>query len=721
MLAVAQAAPSATQQKPAAPAAPLAKQGVHLPAQVAPTRPQPGQPVTATAAGVTVPRHVLVLYDGNAGNAEQDNFFRNRLAVVANYHGLLPLYHDVGTRPLPDDKRMASVAGIITVFETQVGHRPDELLAWQLRQLKAGRRMAVFGEIGSMPPPDALAMPGVDANELLALLGLAATGTPYGDLRKLRYHTRLRPLVDFERQLPDLPLPLLPFASAPSAEVWLSVARSDGKGQPSPYIGFGPGGGFAFTGSFLWESPNGKAQWHMDPFTFLEKALALGTTPVPTPTTLNGYRVAFSHVDADGFGGFTELDKQANCATILRDHIFKRYGFPVTVSVIQAEVDPRIGGKAGLEDIARTLFLLPNVEPGTHSYSHPFWWDPEDEAKAKLYKEKFNYDIYGFPVAGYTFSLNTEIVASARYITERLSPKGKPCRVIQWSGSCDPTETALRVADEAGILNINGGDTYTDAVMPSLTTVSGLVNPVGKRMQVYTGQANENILTNLWTGPFHGYRDIIEAMRFTESPRRLMPINMYYHFYSAEKHASLRALQDVHEWVMQQDIAPLFTSQYLEMVRDWTLTRLTRNAAGHITVRDYGTCLAVRLPEGTPPPDIAASENVIGYAATATGLYVHLAPGHKQATIVPATAATRPVPHIRYASGHVSAVQRNAHNLTLRYDGTGKGRITLAGLPPDTATTTTVAGQPRALTVQPDGTLQLVDVPPAATVELALP
>lgn len=170
------------------------------------------------------------------------------------------------------------------------------------------------------------------------------------------------------------------------------------------------------------------------------------------------------------------------------------------------------------------------------------------QTQAKLYKEKFNYDIYGFPVSGYTFSLNTEIVASARYVTERLSPKAKPCRVIQWSGSCDPTETALRVADEAGILNINGGDTYTDAVMPSLTTVSGLVNPVGKRMQVYTGQANENILTNLWTGPFHGYRDIIEAMRFTETPRRLMPINIYYHFYSAEKHASLRALQDVHEW-----------------------------------------------------------------------------------------------------------------------------------------------------------------------------
>ena len=676
--------------------------------------------VAQAAPTADLPRKVLVLYDSANGDAEQDNFFRNRLAVVANYHGLTPVYHDVVKRPLPDDKIMSGVAGIISVFPGPVASRVDELRAWQLRQLKAGLRMAVLGDLGSILQQVATVIPDQDTSAILTQLGLSARGSAFGDLRKLRYHTRKKPFVDFERSLPEVPLPALPFASAENCETWLSVARIDGKGQPSPYIGFGPSGGFAFTGSYLWETTGGRAQWYMDPFAFLEKALDLGKTPVPTPTTLNGLRVSFSHVDADGFGGFTELDTKSNCALIMRDYIFKRYGFPVTASVIQAEVDPHIGGKDGLEDIARTLFLLPNVEPGSHTYTHPFWWDPSNKAKAKLYEDKFDYDIHGFPVRGYTFNLKTEIVASARYITDRLSPKGKVCRVIQWSGSCDPTEEALRVADDAGIFNINGGDTYIDATLPSLATVSGLVNMVGERAQIYTGQANENILTNLWTGPFHGYRDIIEAMRYTEAPRRLMPINMYYHFYSAEKQASLQALQDVHEWVLTQNTTPLFTSSYLAMVKDWMKARLRVDANGRVIVRNYGTCLTVRFPVDTVPPDVGASENVIGYAVLHDGLYVHLAPDQQQATIVPSAPATRLVPHIRFANGLIRNLQRSTHGLVFLFESAVKGRVTLAGLPPRAMLTTTMGDTRATRNVAADGTLVLEDVP-STQVEIVLP
>ena len=52
---------------------------------------------------------------------------------------------------------------------------------------------------------------------------------------------------------------------------------------------------------------------------------------------------------------------------------------------------------------------------------------------------------------------------------------------------------------------------------------------------------NENVYTNDWTGPFYGFRDVIDTFRMTGEPRRLKPINLYYHTYSASKVAALKA------------------------------------------------------------------------------------------------------------------------------------------------------------------------------------
>lgn len=666
------------------------------------------------------PRRLLVLYASQPGAAPQGTIFNIGLQAVASYHGLLPLLHDVNKGPLPSNDTMKTVAGIITTFDRTTVLAPEPYLLWLKTQMAAGKRLAVFGDFGRVATHEGSAIRPDLVADILSRIGLTSTGTPFGELRKIRYDMVDKRHVGTERPLPSIPPAMLPLKARPETAVWLSVTRTDRETDPSPYIGIGAQGGFALGGTAAWSDNTGKTQWYLDPFAFLEQALGLGRAPVLTPTTLNGQRVAFSHVDADGFGGFTELSKDDNCATIMRDQIFTQFDFPITVSVIQAETDPRIGGNTELEGIARSIFRLPNVEPGSHSYTHPFYWNPDDSAMVALYRDKVGVDIYGVPVKGYSFDLKTEIVSSCSYITERLSPKEKPCRIIQWSGACNPTEEALRIADKAGLLNINGGDTYTDSALPSIATVSGLVNVVGDRFQFYTGQANENILTNLWTGPFHGYRDITVAMRYTESPRRLMPINIYYHFYSAEKQTSLKALQDVYAWVMAQDIAPVYTSQYLEMVRDWTRGTVSTTPDGHTIVANYGRCLSVRMPDGACPPDVDASQNVLGYAETPAGLYVHLAPGAARAVIVPTDKRKAQPPHIQSASGWIHDMHREAKLLRFRYEGFGKGRITLAGLPGDAALHVALDGQQRQVVTSPEGSLTLENIT-SGPVEIRLP
>src|SRR5207302_1296173 len=139
-----------------------------------------------------------------------------------------------------------------------------------------------------------------------------------------------------------------------------------------------------------------------------------------------------------------------------------------------------------------------------------------------------------------------------RYMEERLLPPGKRVRLFQWSGSTRVTEEAIAVLDRLGVPNINGGDTMRDREWPSYTHVAPLMRQVGRRWQTYTSASNENLYTHLWTGPFYGFRHVIETYENTERPRRVAPVNVYYHYYSGERVASLAALQYVHEWVLRQ-------------------------------------------------------------------------------------------------------------------------------------------------------------------------
>ena len=78
-----------------------------------------------------------------------------------------------------------------------------------------------------------------------------------------------------------------------------------------------------------------------------------------------------------------------------------------------------------------------------------------------------------------------------------------------------------------------------------------------------------------WRGPFYGgFRDVIDTFKRTESPRRLKPVNIYYHFYSASRIGALRALREVYDWSVAQPLHDMTASEFAKLTRDSRATRI---------------------------------------------------------------------------------------------------------------------------------------------------
>ncbi len=628
-------------------------------------------------AGELLPRKVLILYDSSVGQSAVVNDVFDMGQSVLNYYGLVVEYRDVTVRPLPGPEEMTGMRGIVSWFQTNKMEGAGEYLAWLENQLERGIRLVVLGELGGTAGVGDV--PGLKEkiDRIFARLGLLREGWLSIDQRVIRYGFKDPAMVEFERRYPPLPKLYQKYtATGPETTKWLTLTRTDLPDSESAVVVTNGSGGYALEGFIYWIDPiSFRKQWYLNPFRFYSEAFALDALPVPDPTTLNGARVAFSHIDGDAFSGFTRVDRNSNCAEILKREILEKYDFPVTVSVIVAEIDPRIHGRPEYVDLAREIFRLPNVEPASHSFSHPFYWDPNSRTKDSYPRRQ------GVPVPGYTCDPAREINFSCTYITENLCPKGKECRVLLWSGDCEPMESDIARCDALGVFNMNGGDTLFDGYNDSYASVGPLYRRVGERYQIHCGQANENILTNLWTGPYYGHRNIITTMERTENPRRIAPIDIYYHFYSGEYPASVKALQDIYEWVLAQDVAPLFVSGYAGMVCSSLKTRIYADGPGRYRIADYGDCLTMRFDPDAPAPDPGRCTNVLGYTREPQGLYVSLLPGRDEACIV-LGGTPGPDLNLTRASGRVSNWRKRGTTVTLDFHGHGAGTLLLGGCVP---------------------------------------
>jgi hypothetical protein len=601
------------------------------------------------------PRTVLVIVDTANRIDLHVTEAQRYLGVHLNYLGLRYEFIDLANTPLPSTPLIGRYAGVVTWLEGRVNN--PALGVWLTARMAEGTRVAIFDSFGFPLTP-----------ALTNAMGLATFKAGRAD--RLTIQSSDKEMMGFEGQ----PYPnrdnILPLRLQPNhGRALLQLA--DNHANTYDVAALTPWGGYVLAPFALSKSPLAEyATWVVHPHKFLRAALALPDLPVPDVTTEAGRRMLMAHIDGDGFASRAEMAGTPFSGEVVRKELLETYRLPTTVSVIEAEVAPQgLYPKLSpqLENIARGIFALPYVEGASHSYSHPFNW-----AAAMRGGPGKN----TLPLPGYRFDLTREVKGSMDYINSRLMPKGKISSVFLWSGDSVPPPSAIEETYRYGYLNMNGGESSVNPNSTSWSTLAANGIRKGGWYQVFAPNQNENVYTDGWTGRYYGYENVIGSYKLAETQARFKAVDIYYHFYSGTKQASVAALHKIYRWAAAQPFAHVYGSQYIRTVIDFENTSIARDLrTAELVVRTGSALRSLRLPPGATPPSLSASQGLAGVSPGPAGEYLTMTSAEVRLS---GAAGTRLPLHVHEASGAISEFSRTANGLRFTLSGNGRAGFSLA-------------------------------------------
>ncbi|MEZ5657273.1 MAG: endo alpha-1,4 polygalactosaminidase [Burkholderiaceae bacterium] len=628
------------------------------------------------------PRTVLLVHDRPAGVQDQQLVAHRLVTMPLQYLGYQVQRLDMTAHPALPASLRDRYAGIVAVFQESLPAQAAQSWLELLGRARAdGLPIAVLNDLGTPA-----------GRGIAEILDLKRPARPVGS--PLALAAGASSLKGFETEV----LPARPPTTITAGEgAQTGIRMRDRLGQFIDTVAWTDWGGFALA-PHAWRAYDMGENWVIDPIAFLARALSAGGLPfAPDVTTENGRRLLLVHVDGDGFASRAELPGAPFAAGVMLDEFINRYRVPHTVSVIEGEIGP--SGlypelSPALEGIARSIFALDHVEIATHSYSHPFFWRAAAHISANgneppapgMTTDAYDRKAPHLPIPGYRFSLAREITGSADYINRRLAPEGKRVRMMLWTGDCNPPAEAVALADQAGLLNMNGGDTTITQRAPSLGRVAPISIRRGGRLQVLAPNQNENVYTNDWTGPFYGYERVIETFELTERPRRLKPINVYFHTYSATRPASIAALHRVYRYALAQPTFPVFGSDYAAKVRDFESMTVGRVLAADgeppdaITweIRGNGQLRTLRIANDLLARiDWQASPGIAGYWRGSDGTYLHLGGSQARLRLLSKANQAQAPPLLAWSDARIDSLQRDPRSLQFRLKAGNKAHIAL--------------------------------------------
>ncbi len=673
------------------------------------------------SAPVPVNRSVLCLFGFQADDPTRapvwppDTYTAQMLQTAMEWAGYLTEFHDVGTgRPADDlDPRFCAIV-IDSVLELPFAEE-FFYLNWLLRQKERGLKL-VF--VGGYPGDDK-----ARRHELAHQLGIRGSLEDIKGVKSAKFRVKDKSMVD-DALLPRPRTSSLISAQAPEhARVWLSVSAVDSRDiELTTDVLYTADWGGALLEPYLYfrTSPD-DVRSVADMFAWVETILPAGRFPVPDTTTRAGLRMFLTHIDGDGFTTLSRQHLNTTCAEIVRDEFLKKYPFPVTVSIIESEIKGLLkeqdsADRERFETIARSIFELENVQVASHAWSHPFCWMPgRDIEGGRGYATPWLEfaDEKEYPA----FDLKREIEGSVHYINESLTPRGKPVELFLWSGNCRPSGEALRMVASLGLESLNGGNTVINRRAEGIGGISPADTFMDGELQIYSPVQNEFTYTNGFTGPLYGgYRLVIDTFERTGSPRRLKPVNAYYHFYSVQSGESQRALRDVYDWCLSQPLHSITARDFVRLAKDARATRISMAGPKRYVIENAGICRTYRVPESWGAPNLALCEGVTGWRTEAGQTYVHTY-GYPRAVLdfsAPAAGATGR-PFLVSSTGEADFSRIAPHVIEGFVRDLRANTVTLAGLSPDKRYEVTVRAQGKvdiaAAQVDRAGTLRL-ELPP---------
>ncbi|RJX75164.1 RNA-binding protein [Vibrio sinensis] len=531
-------------------------------------------------------KRVLGLYDGNTVNLSSSPCHQF-LAMPLEYQGYVPECVDI--RKLAANNLIAYTditryAGVVAWLDEHSYQQVPTIEQWIARHIGT----IPFFFINALPP----------SPQLQTTLGVYAQGKLTGKItqRLGKKWTKHHYPASFSQFIP-------PPAWQIQDDINPIVSFADEQGKESHVIFSAPWGGAALNPFPLMAQANDQKTWLIDPFKLLQATLKLPLIPVADVTTESGRRIVTAHIDGDGLGAKSWVTDTPYAGELMAQHIIRKSPLPITVSVIVSDLlekNPTALKARTLKKIATNIFKRANIEIASHTFHHPEDWQPNDPNKA--------------------IDLPQEIIASTQYINTQLAPKGKNTQLIIWSGRANPSENALNIADNAQLLNINGGTAHHEGANHSLAHVAPTIRWYPGNVQVYTPAPSDTNYTQQGTQHHDGYRQAITTFEFLGSPRRLKSVSLHNKMYSATFPASLNALKQVYLWASTQPFTPLYLSEYAQRARSLYETGIAQTLSGEWQVTSTGV-KSVRLPDELGYP---SGSDIAGWTQAEDGKYLIL-------------------------------------------------------------------------------------------------
>lgn len=486
------------------------------------------------------------------------------------------------------------------------------------------------------------------------------------------------------------------------------------------------------------------SMWLINPFEFLRRSLEPELYPIPDVTTRAGRRIFYAHIDGDGWNSQTLIEKYrdtvASSMDVIDWELIEPYkDFTFTVGLVAGDFTDNCFGSDASRTSARRILARPNVEPANHTYTHPFYWEffedytPEAEEEfmssyprrrgllnqsflsflksddvaekhphrpdgvtpptveemkkapmlvdiKKMQREEME-EMYERPRAYNCIPYDEDKeIHLANEIIESLAPADKKSRLVQWPGNTSPYPRYLRKVREAGMVNINGGESRYDDEYPSYSSLFPIGITFGGERQIYSTASNENTYTNLWSERFFGYRYLIKTVQHTESPRRLAPFNVYFHAYSGERPGSMAALKEIMEYARGQELIPIFTTHYADIATGFFDTRVEVLGKWHWRIHNRGELQTLRMAlPAHVEVDMERSKGVLGWRNIQDKIYIFLNPNlDKPEIMLHEVAQHTPPPRMRLYSSRwdiLSATREGKTAISLELLGFGKGEM----------------------------------------------
>lgn len=596
-----------------------------------------------------VPRTVLAIWDRSdyiKGSDYTHTNIHKKIEVVFNHYGLKLKYLDVHSEEYKQikEENLKNYAGIVTWFLDQKMVNPHKYIKWLKDALRSQLKVLILGELGFT---DSQKVNVKDVNELLSLIHLQYGPEVFTNpLLFEEEFVAKRSWLEFERKLEREISKVANIKSlSKNNNVWLRVHVKNVKKSVEPVV-LTKNAGYVQSGFVQYEDEiTHQTQWRVNPFVLVKKLFVQSNIPIPDTTTLFGNRIFYTHIDGDGFINISRIDRKSLSGEVIIHEIIKKYQLPTTASIVVAEIDPELLGSARSLQAAKDMYALANIEPASHTYSHPLSWrlQPTD-SEIKLYRPdnpEMKGPIVAYNIPNYTMNYEMEIIGSLNYMNKNIV-KNRKAKVLLWSGSCKPPLEAMKLIEKDQLYNLNGGDSKFDNVYNSYGHLAPLYRMVGNIIQFYSSNANENLYTNLWRGPFNGFKDVVRTFENTETPFRIKPVNIYYHFYSGEHQSSIDALNAAYSWAMKQEIIPIYVSDYVNILNDFIHLNIYKVNETEFEIEGSRYLKTFRLPGGKLVPDYLKSQNVIGHRLINGELYVSLGEGDRAKLVLTRKMESRP-------------------------------------------------------------------------------